>query len=66
MKIYRFVQDGDGHWYLIDARKEQSFELWVRSMEDGSLDDFEDVEDFEADRISGSPSNYTFTSPKED
>ena len=50
---YRLVQDDDGHWYLIDASKEQAFEFWVRATQDETFDDGEEpLEDFNADRIS--------------
>lgn len=60
---YRLVQDDDGHWYLIDARDEQAFEIWVRATQDETLNP---IKDFNSDRIAGSPSNITFTDPQED
>lgn len=62
-KRKRFVRDDDGHWYLIDANKEQAFEQWVAYMNESGP---ETEEDFEADMISGSPSQITFLDPKED
>lgn len=50
----RFVQDDDGHWYLIPADEEHSFEQWVYAMEDGIDWPGKDFEDYRCDH----PSRY--------
>jgi len=58
---FRLVQDDDGHWYLIQADKEEVFNTWVAA---GPYWDGYEGEHFEP--LGGSPSNVTFTDPKEE
>ena len=56
----RFMQDDDGHWYLISADQEDMFNMWVEAEgERGEID-------FDAMRISGSVSSWTFEKARED
>jgi hypothetical protein len=63
-KRKRFVQDDDGHWYLIDANKEQQFEFWMRWTNNPEGEGPE--EDFDADRLAGGIEGITFVDPQED
>jgi hypothetical protein len=60
----KFVQDNDGHWYMIDANEEELFNTWVAagpySNGDDSNSGFEDC------RLNGGPSSWTFTQPAEE
>jgi hypothetical protein len=60
---YRFVSDDDGHNYIIPAGMQKQFDRWLESCQDDAppYSGFT----FDENRID-SPSNYTFTSPKED
>jgi hypothetical protein len=59
---FRFVQDDDAHWYLIPAHKRKQFDKWVEA---GPYWDNYKGEDFSKDAIGCSPSQYTFTDPKD-
>lgn len=59
----RFVQDSDGHWYLIYAEQDQAFERWdAYTNGNGSYS----CENFEPYRLAGSPTTITFVDPQED
>ena len=62
-KRYRLIQDNDSHWYLIEANQEDNFNKWVEFAE-GETDEYIGT-DFDSKRLSGSPSNVTFTDPQE-
>lgn len=62
-KRQRFVQDDDGHWYLIYAEQVQMFEQWVVWMNGNGPDPHTR---FEFNRLAGSPSVITFVDPQED
>jgi hypothetical protein len=54
----------DGFWYLIDADKEQAFELWAACRAEGETCYCTD--EFDPDRIAGPVESYTFLDPQED
>jgi hypothetical protein len=55
----KFVSDDDGHWYLINAEDEAEFDRWVEQEESDSAEPWKG-RDFNADRIPGDPSRWTF------
>lgn len=62
---FRFMNDDDGHWYLIPAGEEKQFEKWLKAgpyWENYNIDD----KDYEGCRIGGSPSDWTFEEPRLD
>lgn len=66
VKRFRFVEDEDGHTYMIPADMEEQFHKWVQIMP-GDLDEEGYVgQDFEEYSIGGAASQYTFTDPRED
>ena len=63
MRRQRFVQDSDGHWYLIYTEQGQAFERWDASMNGNGR---QSHENFEPYRLAGSPTTITFIDPQED
>jgi hypothetical protein len=55
----KFKSDDDGHWYLINAEDEAEFDQWVEHEESDSEEPWKG-RDFNADRIPGDPSRWTF------
>ena len=61
---WRFEKDDDGHNYLIPAYLQKQFNLWI---EEELYDDADYCgEDFNAYRIDGGHTRFTFTDPLED
>lgn len=65
----RFVQDDDGHNYLINVGQEIDFENWMNYM--GGLDDedYDDTEEYdgpEFESLGTGVHNFTFTDAQED
>lgn len=54
---YMFVDDDDGHWYLIEAKDERDFQSWL-----SAPDDY--IPSYHDKRID-SVCNFTFTDPME-
>lgn len=59
---YRFMTDGDGHWYLIPDHLSDEFNLLL---EDGLYDEFNE-KFYSTYYIGCHPNCYTFQNPKED
>lgn len=59
-----FVQDDDGHWYMIPASKREAFETWVES-NDPDYDGYYQGEDFDRYILGGGIANYTFENVEE-
>ena len=56
----RFVQDDDGHWYLIGAIELKKFEAWLQEP------DYDYGVGFDNARINGSPTSWTFENAQEE
>lgn len=61
LRRWRFVRDDDGHDYMIPADEQDEFQRWLDA---GPYWEGYEGEDFNARRIGGSPSLYSFTDPK--
>lgn len=62
---YSLVQDDSCHWYLIPARDREKFDAWVEYWSNDGKGEYLGP-DFEENRLSGSPSNVTFSDPEEE
>ena len=62
-KRYRFLEDDDGHAYLIHEGQEEEFHEWLAA--GPYWEDFKGF-DFSESRIGTPINNFTFTDPKED
>lgn len=64
---YRFVFDGDSHWYLINANMVEHFNDWLnfQEVEEHSSDKWEGF-DFNTKMIGCCPSQYTFENPEKE
>ncbi|MNF90657.1 hypothetical protein D3C85_1098190 [compost metagenome] len=58
---YKFVQDSEGHWYLIPVELSS---LFVKLDEDGFADDYEAFNDQFYGHMIDSPCHFTFENPK--
>lgn len=57
-KLFRLIQDDDGHWYLIRADQGPAFEAWL-----AAAPYWENYDGPTFESIGCSPSKVTFTNP---
>jgi hypothetical protein len=58
---YRFMEDDDGHTYLIAVGQEAAFLKWLAA---APYWEGYEGKDFERWRLDGDPSRFTFTDPR--